>query len=130
MTMAQFLSEEWVHEIEDQMNATEEIVEFASWAYITLEHIATGVPGRGDVHHWRRFADGTVNVELGEASDADAKLTTSYDDAVAINTGELDLQAAFSAGKLTVDGDVTKLLQYQAELQAVAAAVHSVPAEY
>ena len=128
--MAQFLSEEWVQEIKDQMNATEEIVEFASWAYITLEHIATGVPGRGDVHHWRRFADGTVDVELGEADKANAKLTSSYDDAIAINKGELDLQQAFSGGKLKVDGDISKLLQYQAELAAVAAAVHSVPAEY
>ena len=128
--MPQFLSKEWVQAIREQMNANDEIVEFAAWAYITLEHIVTGVPGRGDVHHWRRFADGTVEVELGTSSDADTKLTTDYADAVSINKGELDLQAAFSAGKLRVDGDVTKLLQYQSELQAVAAAVHSVPADY
>lgn len=128
--MPQFLTEEWALAIKDQMNGIEEIVDFASWAYITLEHIATDVPGRGDVHHWRRFADGTIDVELGEATAADAKLTTTYADAVAINKGELDLQQALSAGKLKVDGDISKLLQYQAELVAVAAAVHSVPAEY
>lgn len=128
--MPQFLSEEWVQAIEDAMNADETITDFAGWAYITLEHVTTDVPGRGEVRHWRRFADGTVEVKLGAADSPDATMTTNYDDAVAINSGELDLQAAFGGGKLKVEGDVTKLLQYQAELSEVAAAVHSVEAEY
>lgn len=128
--MATFLTEEWTAAIRDALNANEEVTEFAAWAYITLEHVATGVPGRGDVHHWRRFADGKVDVELGAATDPVAVLTTSYEDAVAINKGELDLQAAFARGKLKVDGDVTKLLQHQAELSEVAATVHGAPTDY
>ncbi|MEX2195939.1 MAG: SCP2 sterol-binding domain-containing protein [Thermoleophilaceae bacterium] len=128
--MPQFLSEDWVQAIEDAMNANYTIKEFAGWAYITLEHVATGVPDRGEVRHWRRFADGRVQVQLGAADSPDATMTTSYEDAVAINKGELDLQAAFTGGKLKVDGDVTKLLQYQAELSEVAAAVHGVDAAY
>jgi SCP-2 sterol transfer family protein len=128
--MAQFLSDEWLAEIRDAMNANPKLTEFASWSYITLEHVATGVPEGGEARHWRRFADGTVDVGPGSPENPDATLTTSYDDAVAINRRELDLQAAFGAGRLKVDGDVTKLLQYQAELAEVAATVHSVATEY
>ena len=128
--MPQFLTQEWIDAIQAEMNADEKIRAFASWGYITLEHVATDVPGRGEVRHWRRFADGKVEVGLGQAESPSATLTTSYDDAVAINKGELDVQQAFTSGRLKVDGDVSTLLQYQAELAEVADTVHGVPAEY
>ena len=47
---------------------------------------------------------------LGELADAEVTLTETYDDAMRIQKGELDANAAFMQGKIRVGGDVAKLM--------------------
>lgn len=51
-----------------------------------------------------------VEMMLGDIDDADVTFTVSYDDAVAVVRGELDLSVAFMQGRMKVEGDMGVLL--------------------
>ncbi|MCR4945882.1 MAG: SCP2 sterol-binding domain-containing protein [Lachnospiraceae bacterium] len=56
--------------------------------------------------------DGKVNVEPYEYNDRNCALTLSLDDFNKLLNGKLDPVFAFTAGKLKVDGDVGKALEF------------------
>ena len=79
-------------------------------ASIRLQQVVTGGP-TGDVRYLTIIEDGrTVEQRVGVDSDADVTITTTYDDAVAIQRGELDINAGFMQGRVKVGGDMAKLL--------------------
>ena len=47
---------------------------------------------------------------LGEDANADFTMTSSYDDSVKIQKGELDPNAAFMQGRMKVTGNMGKLM--------------------
>ena len=47
---------------------------------------------------------------LGEDANADFTMTSSYDDSVKIQKGELDANAAFMQGRMKVTGNMGKLM--------------------
>ena len=51
-----------------------------------------------------------VEAQLGKLDDAEVTLTTGYDDAVKIQKGELDANAAFMQGKVKVTGNMAKVM--------------------
>ncbi len=78
-------------------------------ASLRLLQVVTGTP-RGDVRYLTVIDEGrTVEQRAGDG-DADVIITTTYDDAVAIHRGELDINAAFMQGRVKVAGDMAKLL--------------------
>jgi putative sterol carrier protein len=63
------------------------------------------------VHYYWVVADGRlVENRLGLLDDAEVTLTETIDDAMSMQKGELDANAAFMQGKIKVTGDVAKLL--------------------
>ena len=48
--------------------------------------------------------------QLGDDAEAEFTLTMTYDDAIKIQKGELDANAAFMQGKLKVTGNLGKLM--------------------
>ena len=56
--------------------------------------------------------DGKVNVEPYEYHDRQCALSISSDDYVKLVTGKLDPVLAFTLGKLKVDGDIGKAIEF------------------
>ncbi|HEY3241432.1 MAG TPA: SCP2 sterol-binding domain-containing protein, partial [Acidimicrobiia bacterium] len=55
--------------------------------------------------------DGKIlDSQLGDIDDSDFTLTMTYDDAVKVQRGELDPNAAFMQGRMKVSGNMAKLM--------------------
>jgi len=83
---------------------------------IKMNQVITGVPfGDGEVKLHMDTSSGEVVLEKGHIDDAEVTVTTDYDTAKAIFV-EQNPQAgmqAFMAGKIKVQGDMTKLMAMQ-----------------
>ncbi len=128
--MAKFLSEQWGEEARAALNASEEAKNATKGVQLTLQQVVRDVPDGGETKYWTKFSDGTIEGDQGENPEADVTIAQDYQTAAALNRGELNPQAAFMQGKIKVTGNMGKLLQHQAVLQAVMKVVGTVPTEY
>ncbi len=79
-------------------------------ANIALQYVVTGAPD-GDIRYFQKWEGGRpAEAAIGEAPDAEATLTSSYSDAVAVAKGELNAQQAFMTGKVRATGNMAKLM--------------------
>jgi putative sterol carrier protein len=115
-----FLSEEWMNEARaireryaDQITPVTQPVK--------INQVVTDVPfGEGTVKSYLDTSSGEVVMALGELDDADATVTTDYVTAKAIFVDQDPAAGmqAFMAGKITVQGDMMKLMAMQASMPA------------
>jgi putative sterol carrier protein len=104
--MAKWLTQEWLDE-STRLAADQPERPGAS---ARLQYVVTGGPG-GDVEYYWVVVDGKlVENRLGRLADADVTLTQSYEDAMAIQKGELDVNAAFLQGRVRPEGDLDRLM--------------------
>jgi len=104
--MAKWLTQEWLDESTRLAAGQPE----RPGASARLQYVVTGGPA-GDVEYYWVVADGKlVENRLGRLEDADVTLTQSYEDAMAIQKGELDINAAFLQGRVRPSGDIDKLM--------------------
>jgi len=105
--MAKYLTQAWLDEFKSVANATQPERPGVS---ARMQYTVIGSPG-GDVSHSWVIADGTLTeARLGEAADTDLTISMAYDDAVKVQKGEVDTNAAFMQGKMKVAGNMAKLL--------------------
>jgi putative sterol carrier protein len=111
----QFLSQEWM----DAAKAIREKYAGQSSPIphkIRMNQVITGAPfGDGEVKVYMDTSEGQMDMELGELSEPDVTVTTDYETARKIFVDQ-DPQAgmqAFMAGKIKVQGDMTKLMMMQ-----------------
>jgi putative sterol carrier protein len=96
-----------------------------------MQYFVTGGP-EGDVHYYWVLENGKLlESQLGDLPEAEVTLTQSYEDAMRIQKGELDANAAFMQGRVKVTGNMAKLMallpitnsaeykQLQTEIQAI-----------
>ncbi len=69
------------------------------------------------------FSGGTVRVGPTEDTTADIVISQDVETARAIQSGTTNAQSAYLTGRLTIDGDVDKLLSCGASLQTIVAAM-------
>ena len=116
MAKYQFLTPEWVaaakairEEFEGQAPAPAHSVR--------MNQIITEVPfGDTDVKAFMDTSEGTLNLDLGELENPDLTVTVDYETAKAIivdGNPQAGMQA-FMAGKIKVQGDMTKMMALQA----------------
>jgi len=79
-----------------------------------VQRVVTGAPG-GDVVFRLAFEDGRlVDAALAKGSepdpDAELTITTTYDDTLALASGDLDLGVAVMQGRAKVSGSIGALL--------------------
>src|SRR5215207_4884278 len=83
---------------------------------LKINQVVTGVPfGEGTVESYLDTSSGEVVMDFGSLEDADVTVTTDYETAKAIFV-EQDPAAgmqAFLGGKITVQGDMMKLMAMQ-----------------
>jgi len=74
------------------------------------QYVITGGPD-GDIRYYWLLENGKLlDSQLGELPDAEVTLTESYEDAMRIQKGELDANAAFMQGRVKVTGNMAKLM--------------------
>jgi alkyl sulfatase BDS1-like metallo-beta-lactamase superfamily hydrolase len=104
--MAKYLSQEWMDE---GLKLAESQPERPG-ATARMQYVVTGGP-QGDIKYYWILDNGKLQEsKLGEIADADFTLTQSYDDAVKVQKGELDANAAFMQGRVKVTGNMAKLM--------------------
>ncbi len=86
---------------------------------IRMNQIVTDTPDGADILAHLDNADGELAIELGHIPDAELTVTIDYPTARAIfvDGDAAAAMAAFLAGKIRVEGDVTRLLLLQAQTQ-------------
>ena len=116
MAKYQFLTPEWVA----AAKAIREEFEGESPApahSVRMNQIITEVPfGDTDVKAFMDTSDGALNLDLGELENPDLTVTVDYETAKAIivdGNPQAGMQA-FMAGKIKVQGDMTKMMALQA----------------
>jgi putative sterol carrier protein len=120
----QFLTQEWIDEAK---RLRDEVGPPASPPahVVRMNQVITDVPfGDGTVKVFMDTTDGEVNLDLGELENPDLTVTVDYETAKAIivdQNPQAGMQA-FMAGKVKVQGDMTKLMAMQTQ-QPDAAAV-------
>lgn len=104
--MPKFLSQEW---LDTQRELAQEFPERAS-ATARMQYHLTGGPD-GDVdYYWVIEKGKLLESQLGTDVDTEFTLTLTYDDAIKIQKGELDANAAFMQGRIKIDRNMGKLM--------------------
>jgi hypothetical protein len=83
---------------------------------VRINQIITGVPfGAGTLHAFVDSSGGTLDLELGHLDDPDVTLTTDYETAKAmvVDQDPAIVMQSFMAGRITVQGDMMKLMAMQ-----------------
>ena len=112
-----FLSDEWVekaHEIRAEYEGKTQPTPHV----MRMNQVITEVPfGEGTVEAHLDTSDGDAELGLGHLEDPDLTVTVDYETAKAIIVAQ-DPQAgmqAFMAGKIKVQGDMTKMMALQSQ---------------
>ena len=104
--MPKWLTQEWMDE---QSKLAEDQPERPG-ATARMQYVITGGPD-GEIRYYWVLEDGHLKENaLGTLDDAELTLTQSYEDALRIQKGELDEQAAFMQGRIKVEGNMAKLM--------------------
>lgn len=104
--MSKWLTQEWLDETRGMAESQPE----RPGASARMQYVVTGGP-EGDVKYYWVLENGhLLESALGELPDAEVTLTQSYEDAMKIQQGELDANAAFMQGRVKVTGNMGKLM--------------------
>lgn len=104
--MVKYLSSEWMDLFKDLAADFPE----TPGATARLQYVITGGPD-GEVRYFHVIDNGhTVEHALGDDPETEVTLTSSYDDNLKVDKGELDANAAFMQGLVKVTGNIAKVM--------------------
>lgn len=110
----QFLSPEWFSAVEGVYDANGGAPTMGH--KIKMNQVVTGTPFGDDVQISMDSSDGTMRLQQGHLADPEVTVTVDYATAKALlveGNPQAGMQA-FMAGKIKVQGDMTKLMAMQA----------------
>lgn len=124
-----YLSDEWANAMQSAVNADDGFQKVAGGVSLGVQQNVTGGPD-GDVTYHMGIKDGAAFCAIGALDGADLTINQTYDTAVAIAKGELNLQNAFMQGQIQVTGNIAIAMQYQTQLASLEGAVKGVEVDY
>ncbi len=110
-----FLSDAWIDEVRAIRDKYADDVPEVT-AVIRINQVITETPfGDGEVRSYIDTSSGAMVMELGELDEPDATIMTDYMTARAlfVEQDQTVVMQAFLAGKITVQGDMMKLMAMQ-----------------
>ena len=75
-----------------------------------MQYVIKGGPDGDVVYYWVLEDGKLLEDALGTIDDSELTLTMTWDDALRVQQGELDEQAAYMQGKVKVEGNMAKLM--------------------
>ena len=104
--MSKWLTQAWLDETRSMAEGQPE----RPGASARMQYVVTGGPD-GDIEYYWVLENGKITEsKLGKLEDAEVTLTTAFPDAMKIQKGELDANAAFMQGKVKVTGNMAKVM--------------------
>jgi putative sterol carrier protein len=104
--MVKYLSPEWMALLKELAAEFPE----TPGASARIQYVITGGPD-GEVRYYHVVDNGhTLEHTLGEDPEAEVTLTSSFDDKMKVDKGELDANAAFMQGRVKVTGNIAKIM--------------------
>lgn len=125
----QFLSDEWVEELKQRLNASESFRKNAGDARATLQQVITGGPD-GDVRYWIKIEDGQIDMGPGDVEQPDATIVQDYDTAAGMARSEVSPVSAFMTGRLKVNGSMMMIMQLQGAIAELPKAMDEMDIDY
>ena len=132
----QFLSESWIKAARDIRHRYSGDVP-AIDVVVRINVITTKVPfGEGTISAYIDTSNGSLEMELGSIEESDLTVTTDYETArkLFVEQDPTASMQAFMAGRIKVEGDITRLMVMQTSLpqtdktEAVAAEIKAITA--
>ncbi|MGQ0804805.1 MAG: SCP2 sterol-binding domain-containing protein [Actinomycetota bacterium] len=116
--MPEFLSSEWIEELDAAARASNSIPLRTMDVTITVQQVVQHAP-QGEVRYYVTIDRDGVRVRPGSADSPDLALFADYDVARAINAGTANAQAALSVGGLRIKGRLDLLLGHEGAFAAL-----------
>ena len=132
----QFLSESWIEAARDIRHRYSGDVP-AIETVVRINVVTTKVPfGDGTISAYIDTSNGSLEMELGSIEESDLTVTTDYETArkLFVEQDPTASMQAFMAGRIKVEGDITRLMVMQTSLpqtdttEAVAAEIKAITA--
>ena len=132
----QFLSESWIEAARDIRHRYAGDVPGID-VVVRINVITTKVPfGEGTISAYIDTSNGSLEMELGSIEESDLTVTTDYETArkLFVEQDPTASMQAFMAGRIKVEGDITRLMVMQTSLpqtdktEAVAAEIKAITA--
>ena len=96
--MSKWLSQEWLDETREMAKSQPE----RPGATARMQYIVAGGPDGEIRYYWVLENGKLLDSQLGDIEGADITMTMSYDDAMKIQQGDLDPNAAFMQGRIKI----------------------------
>lgn len=122
-----FLSDEWAQAVKEGLNASEGFVNASKGSRARIQQVVT--KGDDDMSYWIAIENGTVDLGTGRIEDPSLTISSSYETAVALATGQLSPMAAFMSGKIEVS-NVMSAMGLQGALSSAGAIIKDIETEY
>ena len=110
-----FLTDEWMAAVREvREKYADQVPEVTT--VIRINQVITEVPfGDGEVRSYIDTSSGAMTMDMGELDEPDATITTDYETARAlfVDQDQAAVMQAFMGGKITVQGDMMKLMAMQ-----------------
>jgi putative sterol carrier protein len=104
--MPTWLTQDWL----DEQKRLAETQPERPGASARMQYVVKGGPNGEVAYYWVLDDGKLVEDSLGTIDDAELTLTIMWDDAKAIQQGDIDEQSAFMQGKVKVEGNMAKLM--------------------
>jgi len=104
--MSKWLSQEWLDETRKMADSQPE----RPGASAKMQYVVAGGPDGEVKYYWVLENGKLLDSKLGELAEAEVTMAMTYDDAMKIQNGELDANAAFMQGRIKVSGNMAKLM--------------------
>ncbi len=125
----QFLTDEWATAVQGAVNSSDAFRSAVANAALKLQFNISDAPG-GEISYYLAAADGEAEVSLGQVDEPDVTVGESYETAIGISKGDLNVQTAFMSGKLKVEGNLAKLMMHQNAIMQWQAATKDLEVDY
>jgi putative sterol carrier protein len=104
--MSKWLTQEWLDETKKMADSQPE----RPGASARMQYVITGGPDGEVKYYWVLDNGKLLESQLGDLADSEVTMAMTYEDAMKIQKGELDANAAFMQGRIKVSGNMAKLM--------------------